>query len=89
MKIVAKKGRRLALFIQGKIIRTRYIDENGVFDGIQKKYIAKYAEVDEVQYYRKALACGDAEFYSELPISVTNRVISVFEEPKKENKRGK
>lgn len=89
MKIVAKKGRRLALFIQGKIIRTRYIDENGVFDGIQKKYIAKYAEVDEVQYYRKALACGDAEFYKELPISVTNRVISVFEEPKKENKRGK
>lgn len=63
MKIVAQKGRRLALFIQGKIIRTRYIDENGVFDGIQKKYIAKYAEVDEVQYYRKALACGDAKLY--------------------------
>lgn len=60
MKIVAAPGARLAVFDGGRILRHRYITDLGVFDAKIKAIIAPTAEVEENDYYRKALANGSA-----------------------------
>jgi len=37
------------------LVRWKYIDENGLFDARGKQYIEKFAEVDELDYYIRAL----------------------------------
>jgi hypothetical protein len=65
MKICAAKDCRLAYFQQGQLIRWKYIDEGGLFDAKAKRHIEKFAEVDELDYYMRALNNKSAILFAE------------------------
>jgi hypothetical protein len=60
MKIKAAPNCRLAYWQQGMLIRWKYIDEKGLFDVKAKRYISEFTEVDEYDYYLKAVGNGSA-----------------------------
>jgi hypothetical protein len=60
MRIKAAPDCRLAYWQQGRLIRWKYIDEKGLFDVKAKRYISEFAEVDEYDYYIKAIGNGSA-----------------------------
>ena len=80
MKIVANKGNRISIFRQGQLIRWQYLDENGLFDAKAKRYIGKFFDADELDYYMKALKNSSASIFKEPKLE------SKFEEENKETK---
>jgi hypothetical protein len=74
MKIKAAPGARLAVFIEGRIVRHRIVTEQGLYDAKIKAIIAPYFDAPDTDYYRKAIANGDA--------------VVVTDEPKPAPKRG-
>jgi len=91
MRIKAKKGNRLAYWQQGQLIRWKYIDEGGLFDAHAKQYVGPFAEVDEQDYYMRALKDGSAILFEDEPITKEMPIIEPkpkFEKYNKKDHRG-
>lgn len=73
MKIKAAPGARLAVFLEHRIVRHRVVTELGLYDAKIKAIIAPYFEAPDTDYYRKAVANGDAIVVTDEPKAAPKR----------------